>query len=87
MATMFVINFILNVWLGSEYSLDFSKQLQNTKKRVLLMNQLNTFFIKLFKSNFKVISNDSRNIITFQKFEKQSYLVQISKYFIHNIIW
>ena len=51
------------------------------------MNQLNTFFIKLFKSNFKVISNDSRNIITFQKFEKQSYLVQISKYFIHNIIW
>ena len=87
MATMFVINFILNVWLGSEYSLDFSKQLQNTKKRVLLMNQLNNFFIKLFKSNFKVISNDSRNIITFQKFEKQSYLVQISKYFIHNIIW
>ena len=87
MATMFVINFILNVWLGSEYSLDFSKQLQNTKKRVLLMNQLNTFFIKLFKSNFKVISNDSRNIITFQKFEKQSYLLQISKYFIHNIIW
>ena len=80
MATMFVINFILNVWLGSEYSLDFSKQLQNTKKRVLLMNQLNTFFIKLFKSNFKVISNDSRNIITFQKFEKQSYLVQISWY-------
>ena len=44
MATMFVINFILNVWLGSEYSLDFSKQLQNTKKRVLLMNQLNIFF-------------------------------------------